>query len=50
MALKKRFTVTLNDVIAKEAKKKAIDEDLKFSTLIEKLLVEYANGKVAVKK
>lgn len=45
--MKKRYTLTLDEHIVKQAKKKAIDENTNFSALVEKLLKEHiANNQI----
>ena len=38
---KKRFTVTLDIDVVKQARKRAIDENISFSTMVERLLIAY---------
>lgn len=42
--MKKRFTVTLDEGVVKRAKKRAIDDDTNFSSMVENLLVHYLSG------
>lgn len=46
---KKRFTLTLDVDVVKNAKKKAIDEDESLSGLVEKLLKRYVESSEKVR-
>lgn len=48
--MKKRTVLVLDDAIVKQAKKKAIDEDMSFSALVENLLVGSINNEEAKEK
>ena len=42
----KRYTFTLDKEIVKEAKKRAVDEEITMSALVEDLLKQYAKGEL----
>lgn len=44
--MKKRFTVTLNEDVVKQVKKKAIDENTNFSAMVEACLEELMRGNI----
>lgn len=48
--MKKRTVLVLDDAIVKQAKKKAIDEDMSFSALVENLLVGSINNEETKEK
>lgn len=48
--MKKRTVLVLDDAIVKQAKKKAVDEDMSFSALVESLLVSSINNEEAEEK
>lgn len=47
---KQRITIFMNSSIAKHAKAQAVIEDLTFTNLVEKALIEYLPSETVIKK